>query len=128
VITRGDYHVFLTPKGDCGGLYVRQQTGTAFEVRECGGGSSSVAFSYRIVGRRRDIKTHRRFARVDLRPPAAVAKPPRKPNAAAMRTFVAALEQEARKRAPRRARRARATAKPLRFVSPLQGARKPRTR
>jgi hypothetical protein len=33
-----EYHVFLTPNGDCKGLYVHQKTATSFEVRELGGG------------------------------------------------------------------------------------------
>jgi hypothetical protein len=69
VIKRGDFHVFLTPRADCGGLYVRRQDGTSFEVRELMGGKSSVAFSYRIVGRRKDITAHRRFAKIDMTPP-----------------------------------------------------------
>ena len=40
-----------------------------FEVRELAGGKSSIAFSYRIVGRRKDIKGHRRFAKIDTRLP-----------------------------------------------------------
>jgi hypothetical protein len=64
VIKRG-YHVFLTPRGDCNGLYTRRQTGTSFEVRELRGGKSNVSFSYRIVGLRKDIKAHRRFAKFD---------------------------------------------------------------
>jgi hypothetical protein len=68
VIRRGGYHVFLTPKGDCGGLYVRRQGGASFEVRELQGGRSSVAFCYRIVGRRKDIKAHKRFAKIDEPP------------------------------------------------------------
>jgi hypothetical protein len=47
-----DYHVFLTPAGDCRGLYVSQKTAVGFEVRELGGGNSSVAFDYRIVALR----------------------------------------------------------------------------
>jgi hypothetical protein len=47
------YHVFLTPKGDCEGLYVANETATGFEVRELRGGKSSVAFDYRIVAKRR---------------------------------------------------------------------------
>jgi len=47
-----DYHVFLTPLGECNGLYVAQKTATSFEVRELGGGSASVAFDYRIVAKR----------------------------------------------------------------------------
>src|SRR5262249_61747601 len=44
VIKRGDYKVFLTPEGDCRGLYVRKSA-ASFEVRELAGGTSSVAFS-----------------------------------------------------------------------------------
>ena len=65
VIKRGDYRVFVTPEGDCRGLYVRRKSANSFEVRELTGGKSSVAFSYRIVGRRKDIKGHRRFAKID---------------------------------------------------------------
>jgi hypothetical protein len=50
VIITSDYRVFLSPEGDCNGLYVARKRGAAFEVRELGGGRSSVAFSYRIVG------------------------------------------------------------------------------
>jgi len=46
------YHVFLTPKGDCKGLYVTNETAAGFEVREMGGGKSAVAFDYRIVAKR----------------------------------------------------------------------------
>jgi hypothetical protein len=79
VIKRGDYKVFLTPEGDCHGLYVRRRA-ASFDVRELAGGKSSVAFSYRIVGRRKDISTHKRFAKIDtrLRLPTAPAGPPRK--------------------------------------------------
>jgi hypothetical protein len=66
VIKRGDYRVFLTPEGDCRGLYVRRRSANRFEVRELTGGKSSTAFSYRIVGRRKDVKQHRRFAKVDM--------------------------------------------------------------
>jgi hypothetical protein len=112
------YHVFVTPEGDCRGLYVRGKTSASFEVRELGGGKSSVAFSYRIVGRRRDITRHRRFAKIDTRlpMPAAATRAPRrrKPTAAALRAFVAGLEREARGRAPKGARKARRTPPPNR--------------
>jgi hypothetical protein len=97
VIKRGDYHVFLTPRGDCRGLYVRSQGGASFEVRELAGGKSNVAFSYRIVGRRKDITRHKRFAKVDTR----LALPPvrgRRP-APTLRAFIAELEKEARAKA-----------------------------
>lgn len=48
-----EYHVFLTPKGDCEGLYVTGETSTGFEVHELRHGRSSVAFDYRIVARRK---------------------------------------------------------------------------
>ena len=107
VIKRGDYHVFLTPKGDCRGLCVSRQGGASFEVRELQGSKSSVAFSYRIVGRRKDIKEHRRFAKIDtpLPMPSATTRAPRqrRPTATALRSFIAGLEREARERAPKRA-------------------------
>ena len=46
VIKPADYHVFVTPEGDCRGLYVAEKKTASFEVRELGGGTSSVAFSY----------------------------------------------------------------------------------
>jgi hypothetical protein len=48
----GEYHVFLTPLGDSNGLYVTNKTATGFEVRESGGGTSNIAFDYRIVAHR----------------------------------------------------------------------------
>jgi hypothetical protein len=46
------YHVFVTPTGDCKGLYVTNKSASGFEVHEMGGGVSSVAFDYRIVAKR----------------------------------------------------------------------------
>ncbi len=51
IVNLDDYHVFLTPLGDCNGLYVTAKSPTSFEVRELGGGTSGVAFDYRIVAR-----------------------------------------------------------------------------
>jgi hypothetical protein len=120
VIKRGDYRTFLTPEGDCRGLYVRRKA-NSFEVRELMGGKSSITFSYRIVGRRKDIKTPRRFAKVDTRlpMPAAATRAPRhrKPTAAALRAFVAGLEQEARERAPKRARKVGRSRAPRRWTA-----------
>jgi hypothetical protein len=53
VNTDVDYHVFLTPNGDCKGLYVTNKTAEGFEVRELGGGSANVGFDYRIMARRK---------------------------------------------------------------------------
>jgi hypothetical protein len=46
------YHVFVTPLGDCNGLYVTNKTATSFEVRELGGGTSEVEFEYRVIAKR----------------------------------------------------------------------------
>ena len=54
-----DYHVFLTPLGDCNGLYVTNKTATSFEVHELGGGTSEISFDYRIVAKRAGYENHR---------------------------------------------------------------------
>jgi hypothetical protein len=54
-----DYHVFLTPLGDCNGLFVTDKTATGFEVRELGSGSSNVSFDYRIVAKRAGYEDQR---------------------------------------------------------------------
>jgi hypothetical protein len=53
------YHVFVTPNGDCHGLYVAAKTATSFEVRELNGGQSNISFDYRIVARRSGYETLR---------------------------------------------------------------------
>jgi hypothetical protein len=65
VVKLNEYHVFVTPEGDCRSVFVSNKTATGFEVRELQGGTSNVAFSYRIVARRKDIKAHQRFAKID---------------------------------------------------------------
>jgi hypothetical protein len=72
-VVRGAYQVFLTPCGDSNGLYVATRRPRAFVVREQGGGTSSLSFSYRIVARRRDIAGPR-LPVVTLPPP-----PPSRP-------------------------------------------------
>jgi hypothetical protein len=59
VNTKMEYHVFLTPNGDCKGLYVNQKNATFFEVHEIGGGTSGVKFDYRIVALRKNYETIR---------------------------------------------------------------------
>jgi TGF-beta propeptide len=54
-----DYHVFLTPRGECEGLYVTNLTPSGFEVRELHQGSSSTAFDYRIIAKRKNYETVR---------------------------------------------------------------------
>jgi hypothetical protein len=102
VVKLNDYRVFLTPEGDCQGLYVRSKRGTSFEVRELQGGTSNVAFSYRIVAKRKDIKSHMRFAKIDKASPMPTGKPraargrkaARLPSS--MRALLAALKKHAR--------------------------------
>jgi hypothetical protein len=59
------YHVFLTPYGDSLGLFVTTRKRTGFQVREQGGGKSSLTFSYRVVAKRNGPAT-RRFAKVSV--------------------------------------------------------------
>jgi hypothetical protein len=54
-----EYHVFITPKGDCKGLYVASQSATSFEVRELQRGKSTIAFDYRIVAKRKGYERAR---------------------------------------------------------------------
>ncbi len=59
VVNTADYRVFLTPEGDSRGLYVSSKSATGFTVREQQGGTSSLAFSYRVVARRKDVEAGR---------------------------------------------------------------------
>ncbi len=79
-----EYHVFLTPNGDCKGLYVTNKTSDSFEVRELGGGTATVGFDYRIMARRKNYETIRladktkQFDRIANEPrpaPGKVAQP-----------------------------------------------------
>jgi hypothetical protein len=54
-----DYHVFITPNGECEGLYVTQKSAQDFEVRELHGGHSNTAFDYRIMARRKGFENVR---------------------------------------------------------------------
>jgi hypothetical protein len=45
------YHVFLTPRGDCG-LYVADQTATSFTVHALNGATCDIDFDYRIIAPR----------------------------------------------------------------------------
>jgi hypothetical protein len=118
-VVTSDYHVFIMPGADCRGLYVRRKTAKSFEVRELQDGTSSVAFSYRIVARRKDIKRHRRFAKIDTRLPAPPTPTTRKsrPTPRALRKFIASLEKEARARRPKEAGKGGSRATPTRWTS-----------
>jgi len=54
-----EYYVFLTPEGDSNGLYVTKKSAAGFEVVEQQGGRSNTRFSYRIVAKRRDLRSRR---------------------------------------------------------------------
>jgi hypothetical protein len=86
MIDTSDYHVFLTAEGETTGLWVADRTDGAFEVREARGGAGDAPFSYRVVGRRRDVDAPR-LARVDLPDlppePAPAAEPPEQPRQSA---------------------------------------------
>jgi hypothetical protein len=52
------YLVLLTPEGDAG-LYVANRTPNGFDVRQVGGGRSSVGFAYRIVAKPYGVRDER---------------------------------------------------------------------
>ncbi|MGA9964086.1 MAG: hypothetical protein WBQ10_02690 [Terriglobales bacterium] len=54
-----DYHVFITPNGECEGLYVTNKTAHGFEVHELHKGHSNIAFDYRIMARRKGFENVR---------------------------------------------------------------------
>jgi hypothetical protein len=59
VNTNEKYQVFLTPYGDCKGLYVTNRTANSFEVHELDGGAASLTFGYRIMAIRKNYETVR---------------------------------------------------------------------
>jgi hypothetical protein len=75
VNTGVEYHVFLTPDGDCEGLYVTARTATGFEVRELHQGKSNVAFDYRIIALRRGYETKRLADVTNATPRSAIETP-----------------------------------------------------
>ena len=81
VNTETEYRVFLTPNGDCKGLYVTNKTTNSFEVHELGGGTSSISFDYRIIAKRKGYENIRladktaQFAEVKLARHPAPPKP-----------------------------------------------------
>ena len=52
--SRMSYLVFLTPQGDCRGLYATEKSLGGFYVRELQGGRSTITFDYRIVAKPTD--------------------------------------------------------------------------
>jgi hypothetical protein len=49
------YHMFLTPRGDCG-VYVAEETATSFTVRALNGATCEIGFDYRIIAPRLDYE------------------------------------------------------------------------
>jgi hypothetical protein len=121
VIKRGDYRVFLTPEGDCRGLYVRRKI-ASFEVRELMGGKSSIAFSYRIVGRRKDVRDRKRFPKLDV-PPSMLPTPRRGRTRSALGALLAKARKQAGAR-PGRAGRRKTGRAPLSLPTLLAKTRK----
>jgi hypothetical protein len=72
------YRVFLTAEGPCNGLYVSSKTPVGFVVQEQGNGTSNVAFSYRVVGKRKEA-TRGRLERINLPPAPQVPEVPSVP-------------------------------------------------
>jgi hypothetical protein len=68
-----DYHVFITPMGDCA-LYVTDKTPTSFTVKALGGQTCSIAFDYNIVAKRLGYET----VRLAVADPLPVAGTPNK--------------------------------------------------
>ena len=73
-----NYHVFLTAEGDSNGLYIADRNPNSFEVREKKGGTSSHAFSYRVVAKRKDIAGPR-LEKVDVPASPRRPEPPQPP-------------------------------------------------
>lgn len=94
VNTGAEYHVFLTPNGDCKGLYVAQKSATSFVVKELGGGTSSIAFDYRIMAKRKGFE---QFRLVDKTEALSLKHRPVKPAGAASKHMPSA--QDVRKQA-----------------------------
>ncbi|HEX4004707.1 MAG TPA: hypothetical protein VHX60_00885 [Acidobacteriaceae bacterium] len=60
VVSNGaQFHVFLTPSGDCKGLHVTNKNANSLEVHELGGGTSSIPFDYKIAAMRNGTEAQR---------------------------------------------------------------------
>ncbi len=78
VVHNDKYFVYLTPEADSNGLYVSNKSGAGFEVREQRSGTSSLAFSYRVVAKRKDIPGPR-LGKIKLPQPIKELKRPPEP-------------------------------------------------
>jgi hypothetical protein len=68
-----DYYVFLSPEGNCKGLFVTNKSATGFQVQELEGGTSSITFAYRIVALRADVDAPRLAVAPAITSPKSVA-------------------------------------------------------
>jgi hypothetical protein len=73
-IADSPYLVFLTPQGDCNGLYVEAKTPGGFIVRELHGGRSTLAFDYRIVAQQYGARDGRLPHYATLHPNARIGR------------------------------------------------------
>ena len=94
-IKTGSYHVFLAPYGSSNGLYVSKRTRQGFVVTEQGKGKSNLKFSFRIVGKRKDLSAER-FAKVSM---------PKVPQQLKLPTLPKLLDRKRKAELPRKPRR-----------------------
>jgi hypothetical protein len=78
VVKTDQYRVFAIANGDCKGLYIGSKMPSSFTVHELQGGTSNVAFDYRIVAKRKDIEGAR-LEHVDEPPAVPLLKLPELP-------------------------------------------------
>ncbi|MEM7330906.1 MAG: hypothetical protein AAF490_02355 [Chloroflexota bacterium] len=55
LVNNDQYHVFITPLGDCA-TYVSEKTDTTFSVNAIGGETCTIDFDYRLIGERVDFQ------------------------------------------------------------------------
>jgi hypothetical protein len=72
VVQTSDYRVFLTPLGECNGLYATALGAEGFTVQELHGGTSATAFHWRVVAK---PKTDKKLNRLEKFTPPNVPLP-----------------------------------------------------
>lgn len=77
VVKGDDYLVFTMPEGNCNGLFISRKGPHRFVVEELNNGKSTVAFSYRVVSRRRE-SVGARLEKVDVKGPPTPKNPPQR--------------------------------------------------
>jgi hypothetical protein len=95
-----EYHVFLTPNGDCKGLYVSQKSATSFVVKELGGGTSNIAFDYRIMAKRSGFENVRLADKTQLMTPNTRATKSTAKNIPSPREIQKQAQEHAKRRTP----------------------------